>query len=92
MRLNTRDPLLAIYHDIAAYVQFVGRDYDEAIQLARKAARENCDILPTSRAKVHDDEISLTKSHWASTSLVEEAAGHFNCPIIFSVFEHVSLM
>jgi hypothetical protein len=40
VRLSPRDPLLVIYHRIAAYVQFVGRNYDEAIQLARKAARE----------------------------------------------------
>jgi hypothetical protein len=43
----------------------------------------SCDILPTSRVKVHDDETLADKILRASANLVEEAAGHFNCPIIF---------
>ena len=31
-----RDPLLAIYHDIASYAQLVGCNYDEAMQLRRQ--------------------------------------------------------
>src|ERR1700683_827690 len=36
LRLSPRDPLLAVYHGIAAYAQFVGRNYDEAMRLARQ--------------------------------------------------------
>jgi hypothetical protein len=35
-RLGPRDPLLAIYHDIASYAQLVGCNYDEAMQLTRQ--------------------------------------------------------
>ncbi len=37
LRLSPRDPFSAIYCGIAAYAQFVGRNYDEAIRLAREA-------------------------------------------------------
>ena len=37
LRLSPRDPFSAIYYGIAAYAQFVGRNYDEAMRLAREA-------------------------------------------------------
>ena len=40
LRLSPRDPFSAIYYGIAAYAQFLGRDYDEAMQLAREAIRQ----------------------------------------------------
>jgi TolB-like protein len=35
LRLSPRDPLSALYCGIAAYAQFVGRNYDEAIRFSR---------------------------------------------------------
>jgi adenylate cyclase len=49
LRLSPRDPLLAIYHGIAAYAQFVGRDYDEAMRLARQSLRERGDFVGAHR-------------------------------------------
>jgi adenylate cyclase len=49
LRLSPRDPLLAIYHGIAAYAQFVGGNYDEAMQLARQAVRERSDFVGAHR-------------------------------------------
>ena len=49
LRLSPRDPLLAIYNGIAAYAQFVGRNYDEAIRLARQALRERADFVGAHR-------------------------------------------
>ncbi len=37
LRLSPRDPFAAVYRGIAAYAQFVGRNYDEAIRLSREA-------------------------------------------------------
>jgi len=39
LRLSPRDPLSALYYGVAAYAQFVGRHYDEAMRLARAAIR-----------------------------------------------------
>jgi TolB-like protein len=39
LRLSPRDPFTALYYGIASYAQFVGRNYDEAMQLARAAIR-----------------------------------------------------
>ena len=35
IRLSPRDPFQAVYYGISAYAQFVGRNYEEAIKLAR---------------------------------------------------------
>jgi len=45
IRLSPRDPFSAIYHGVAAYAQFVGRNYDEAISLAREAIRQRSDFV-----------------------------------------------
>jgi TolB-like protein len=45
LRLSPRDPSLTIYYGIAAYAQFIGRNYDEAIQLAREALRLRGDFV-----------------------------------------------
>ena len=37
LRLSPRDPLSALYNGIAAYAQFVGRNYEEAMRLAGAA-------------------------------------------------------
>jgi TolB-like protein len=39
LRLAPRDPFSAIYTGIAAYSQFIGRNYDEAMRLSRDAIR-----------------------------------------------------
>jgi tetratricopeptide (TPR) repeat protein len=44
LRLSPRDPFSAIYMGIAAYSQFVGRNYDEAMRLAREAIRQRSDF------------------------------------------------
>ena len=36
LRLSPRDPFSAVYYGIASYAQFVGRNYDEAMRLARE--------------------------------------------------------
>ncbi|MEA2868567.1 MAG: hypothetical protein QOE39_3282 [Bradyrhizobium sp.] len=45
LRLSPRDPYFAIYHGIAAYAQFVGRNYTEAIRLAHEAIRQRGDFV-----------------------------------------------
>jgi TolB-like protein len=43
LRLSPRDPFAAIYNGIAAYAQFVGRNYEEAIRLAGASIRLRSD-------------------------------------------------
>jgi hypothetical protein len=43
------DPFSAIYHGVAAYAQFTGRNYDEAIALSREAIRERGDFVRALR-------------------------------------------
>ncbi len=45
IRLSPRDPYLAVYCGIAAYTQFVGCNYEEAIKLAREALRQRGDFV-----------------------------------------------
>jgi tetratricopeptide (TPR) repeat protein len=40
LRLSPRDPCSAIYYGIAAYAQFVGRNYSEAMRLSREGIRQ----------------------------------------------------
>jgi len=44
MRLSPHDPLLAIYCGVAAYAAYTGRDYAEAIRLARASVRQRTDF------------------------------------------------
>jgi TolB-like protein len=39
LRLSPRDPFSAAYYGVACYAQFVGRNYEEAMRLARVAIR-----------------------------------------------------
>ena len=48
-RLSPRDPFSAIYSGIAAYAQFVGRNYEEAMRLAREAIRQRGDFVGAHR-------------------------------------------
>jgi TolB-like protein/cytochrome c-type biogenesis protein CcmH/NrfG len=49
LRLSPRDPLAAIYFGLGAYLQFAGRRYDEAIQLARESLRQRGDFVGAHR-------------------------------------------
>jgi TolB-like protein len=52
LRLSPRDPFSAIYYGIAAYAQFVGRNYDAAMQLAREGIRQRSDFVGGHRVLV----------------------------------------
>ena len=49
IRLSPRDPFAAVYRGIAAYAQFVGRNYDEAIRQAREGIRQRSDFVGAHR-------------------------------------------
>jgi TolB-like protein/cytochrome c-type biogenesis protein CcmH/NrfG len=49
LRLSPRDPFSAVYYGIAAYAQFSGRNYDEAIRLSREAIRQRSDFVGAHR-------------------------------------------
>ena len=49
LRLSPRDPFSATYYGIAGYAQFVGRNYDEAMRLARQGIRERADFVGAHR-------------------------------------------
>src|ERR1700738_1228054 len=49
LRLSPRDPFSALYYGIAAYAQFVGRNYEEAIRLSREAVRQRGDFVGALR-------------------------------------------
>ena len=49
LRLSPRDPVSALYYGIAAYAQFVGRNYEEAIRLSREALRQRGDFVGAHR-------------------------------------------
>ena len=49
LRLSPHDPLAAVYCGIASYTQFVGRNYDEAMRLAREAIRQRADFVGAHR-------------------------------------------
>jgi len=49
IRQSPRDPSLAIYYGVAAYAQFVGKHYQEAMVLAREATRHRGDLTGAYR-------------------------------------------
>jgi TolB-like protein len=49
LRLSPRDPFSALFTGIAAYAQFVGRNYAEAMRLAREAIRQRSDFVGAHR-------------------------------------------
>jgi TolB-like protein len=49
LRLSPRDPSSTLYFGIAAYAQFIGRNYDEAIRLARESLRQRSDFVGAHR-------------------------------------------
>jgi TolB-like protein/Tfp pilus assembly protein PilF len=49
LRLSPRDPFSAVYNGIASYAQFVGRNYEEAMRLAREGIRQRSDFVGAHR-------------------------------------------
>jgi TolB-like protein/Tfp pilus assembly protein PilF len=49
IRQSPRDPSSAIYYGVAGYAQFVGRNYCEAMALAREATRQRGDLTGAYR-------------------------------------------
>jgi TolB-like protein/Tfp pilus assembly protein PilF len=49
LRLSPHDPYSAIYLGVAAYAQFLGRNYEEAMRLAREAIRQRGDFVGAHR-------------------------------------------
>jgi tetratricopeptide (TPR) repeat protein len=64
LRLSPRDPFSATYYGVAAYCQFVGRNYDEAMRLAREAIRQRSDfvgghrVLTAAAAMAGQDDVA----------------------------------
>jgi TolB-like protein len=48
-RLSPRDPFSAIYSSVAAYAEFVGRNYEEAMRLAREGTHQCLDFAGAYR-------------------------------------------
>ncbi|MEA2982018.1 MAG: hypothetical protein QOF09_3841 [Alphaproteobacteria bacterium] len=48
-RLSPRDPFSGVYYGIRAYAQFLGRNYNEAMQLAREGLRQRSDFVGAHR-------------------------------------------
>ena len=49
LRLSPSDPFSAVYCGVAGYAQFVGRDYEEAMRLARQGIRQRADFVGAHR-------------------------------------------
>ena len=49
IRLSPRDPALALYYGSACMAQYIGRNYEEALQLARTAVRLRSDFASAHR-------------------------------------------
>lgn len=49
LRLSPRGPHSAVYLGIAAYAQYLGRNYDEAMRLSREALRQRNDFVGAHR-------------------------------------------
>jgi tetratricopeptide (TPR) repeat protein len=49
LRLSPRDPFAAIYCGVVAYAQFIGRNYAEAIRMARESLRQRSDFVGAHR-------------------------------------------
>ena len=52
IRLSPRDPYLGVYYGIAAYAQYIGRNYQEAARLAREGIRQRSDFVGAHRVLV----------------------------------------
>ena len=64
LRLSPRDPFSSIFSSVVAYAEFVGRNYEEAVRLAREGLRQRRDfvggyrILTAAAAMAGDMELA----------------------------------
>jgi TolB-like protein len=64
LRLSPRDPFSAIFSGVAAYAEFVGRNYEEAVRMAREGVRQRPEfvggyrILTAAAAMAGDRELA----------------------------------
>jgi len=64
LRLSPRDPFSSIFSGVVAYAEFVGRNYTEAVRLARECVRQRPDfvaglrILTAAAAMAGDMELA----------------------------------
>ena len=49
LRFSPRDPFAGIYYGVAAYCQYIGRNYEEAALLARESMRQRPDFVGAHR-------------------------------------------
>jgi TolB-like protein len=49
LRLSPRDPFAAVYCGVVAYAQFVGGNYEDAMQMSREALRHRSDFVGAHR-------------------------------------------
>src|SRR6266550_4405618 len=49
LKFSPRDPFAAIYCGVAAYCQYIGKNYAEAIRLSREALRQRADFVGAHR-------------------------------------------
>jgi tetratricopeptide (TPR) repeat protein len=70
LRLSPRDPFAAIYYGVAAYSQFVGSNYEEAIGLSREALRLRADFVGAHR--VLTAAAAMTDQTEIATKALEE--------------------
>jgi TolB-like protein/Tfp pilus assembly protein PilF len=70
LRLSPRDPHSAVYYGIAAYAQFLGRNYDEAVRLSREAIRRRSDFVGAHRVLTAAAAMA-GKQDMARTALLE---------------------
>jgi TolB-like protein/Tfp pilus assembly protein PilF len=69
LRLSPRGPFSALYYGIGGYAQFVGRNYDEAMRLARQGIRERADfvgahlVLTAAAAMAEQQDTAKTALH-----------------------------
>jgi TolB-like protein/Tfp pilus assembly protein PilF len=66
LRLSPRDPYAAVYYGITSYAQYIGRNYEEAMKLAREAIRQRGDfvgahrVLTAAAGMVGNNEVAKT--------------------------------
>ena len=64
LRLSPRDPFSSIFNGVVAYAEFVGRNYQEAVRLAREGVRQRPEfvggyrILTAAAAMAGDTELA----------------------------------
>ncbi len=87
IRLSPRDPFSAVYHGIAAYSQFIGGNYDEAMRLARESIRQRSDfvgahrVLTAATAMAGQPEVAKTALQASSICCYRSAPGRSSRPM-----------